>query len=324
MTEPDPNTHDVNHQPTGAETVRRVALGQFWTIGRIAAEGRFDMAFRLATVDDRAVLAIGVGIFDLERHSNGRFSADPMNAIERHAELHEVSSALEGKTPDGPFDAAAAGPCIPRPQKVFGIGLNYRSHAAETGMELGDVPLVFSKFRNCLTGPEGDVIVFGETTDWEAELVVVMGRHARDIAAEDAWEAIAGLTCGQDISERRTQFSSKPPHFDMAKSFDTFGPIGPYVVSLDQFDDPSNLALTCDINGERRQDARTDDLIFSIPELISYLSAICTLEPGDLIFTGTPSGVGVATQTFLKPGDTITTTIEGIGSMTNRCVVKPV
>jgi len=280
------------------------------------------MAFRLATIYDRACLVIDDGLFDLQRHSAGRFSSDSMEAIGRHEELHDVSASLAGKAPDGPFEAAEAGPCIPRPQKIFGIGLNYRSHAEETGMELGDVPLVFGKFLNCLTGPEGDVIVFGETTDWEAELVVVIGKHARDIDAKDAWGAIAGLTCGQDISERRTQFSSKPPHFDMAKSFDTFGPIGPYVVSLDQFEDPSNLAITCDINGERRQDARTDDLIFSIPELIAYLSGICTLEPGDLIFTGTPSGVGVASQTFLKPGDTITTTIEGIGSMTNRCISK--
>ena len=152
--------------------------------------------------------------------------------------------------------------------------------------------------------------------------MVVIGDHARDIAEKDAWKSIAGLTCGQDISERRTQFASKPPHFDLGKSFDTFGPIGPYIVSLDQFEDPADLALSCDISGERRQEARTSDLIFSIPELIAYISGICTLEPGDLIFTGTPSGVGIMTQTFLKPGDTITTTIEGIGSMTNRCVAK--
>jgi 2-keto-4-pentenoate hydratase/2-oxohepta-3-ene-1,7-dioic acid hydratase in catechol pathway len=152
--------------------------------------------------------------------------------------------------------------------------------------------------------------------------VVVIGTRARDIAAADAWTAIAGFTCGQDISERMMQFATRPPHFDLAKSYDTYGPIGPAVVSLDQLADPADLAITCDVNGERKQAARTSDLIFGIPELIAYLSAVCTLEPGDLIFTGTPSGVGVMTGTFLKPGDVITTTIEGVGTLTNRCVAR--
>jgi 2,4-diketo-3-deoxy-L-fuconate hydrolase len=280
------------------------------------------MAFRLAATNDRAGLVTNDGIFDLERHSGGSFSADPMEAIARHEELNSLAETLREKTPDGPFEPSEAGPCSPRPQKIFGIGLNYRSHAKESGMEAPENPLVFTKFPNCLAGPESDVIVFGETTDWEAELVVVIGTRARDISEGDAWKAVAGLTCGQDISERRTQFASKPPHFSLGKSFDTFGPIGPYIVSLDQFDDPANLAISCDINGERRQEARTDDLIFSIPALIAYLSGICTLEPGDLIFTGTPAGVGASSQTFLKPGDSITTRIEGIGSMTNRCVAR--
>lgn len=279
------------------------------------------MAFRLATMNDRAAILAADGVYDLERHSNGRFSADPMDAIARHAELHEVAAALGG-TPDAPVDSAALGLCVPRPQKVFGIGLNYRSHAAETGAEPPAAPLVFTKFPSCLAGPTSDVVVYGATTDWEAELVVVIGCRARDIPAEKAWQAVAGLTCGQDVSERTMQFAAKPPHFDLGKSYDTYGPIGPVIVSLDQFSDPSDLALTCDVNGERRQDARTSDLIFGVPELIAYISAICTLAPGDLIFTGTPAGVGVMSGTFLKPGDTITTTIEGIGTMSNRCVAK--
>lgn len=279
------------------------------------------MAFRLATMHDRAAILAADGVYDLERHSKGRFSADPMDAIARHAELHEVVAGLGG-TPDARLDSAALGLCVPRPQKVFGIGLNYRSHAAETGAEPPAAPLVFTKFPSCLAGPTSDVVVYGATTDWEAELVVVIGLRARDIPAEKAWQAVAGLTCGQDVSERTMQFASKPPHFDLGKSYDTYGPIGPAIVSLDQFSDPSDLAITCDVNGERRQEARTSDLIFGIPELIAYISAICTLEPGDLIFTGTPAGVGVMSGTFLKPGDTITTTIEGIGTMSNRCVAK--
>jgi 2-keto-4-pentenoate hydratase/2-oxohepta-3-ene-1,7-dioic acid hydratase in catechol pathway len=279
------------------------------------------MAFRLATMNDRAVLIAKDGIYDLERHSRGRFSADPMQAIARHGELHAVAAALPG-APDAALSSATLGVCIPRPQKVFGIGLNYRSHVEESGMEMPHTPLVFTKFPSCLAGPRSDVIIYGPTTDWEAELVVVIGTRARDIAAADAWKAIAGFTCGQDVSERMMQFAAKPPHFDLAKSYDTYGPIGPAVVSLDQFSNPSDLAITCDINETRRQDARTSDLIFGIPELLAYISAVCTLEPGDLIFTGTPAGVGASNQTFLKPGDTITTTIEGIGTMTNRCVAQ--
>ncbi len=280
------------------------------------------MAFRLATKDDRAVLVSGEGIYDLERHGSGRFSPDAMDAIARHRELHEVYAGLPAVA-DGPYDVEALGICVPRPQKIFAIGLNYRAHAEESGMEIPPNPLVFCKFANCLAGATSDIVVYGPTTDWEAELVLVMGSRARDIPAGEAWDHIAGLTCGQDVSERATQFASKPPHFDLGKSFDTFGPIGPCVVSPDQLEDPSNLHLTCDVNGERRQDTRTDDLIFGIPELVSYISSICTFEPGDLIFTGTPSGVGFGSGTFLQPGDVVTTTIEGLGTMTNHCVAKP-
>jgi len=279
------------------------------------------MAFRLATMNDRAVLIAGDGIYDLERHSKGRFSADPMQAIERHEELHDVAVAL-ASTADAALGSVALGACVPRPQKVFGIGLNYRAHAEESGMEVPRIPVVFAKFPSCLTGPTGDVTLYGPTTDWEAELVVVIGKRGRDVAAADAWKTVAGFTCGQDVSERTTQFAAKPPQFALGKSYDTYGPIGPAIVSLDQLPDPSDLAITCDVNGRLRQSARTSDLIFKVPELIAYLSAICTLEPGDLIFTGTPSGVGGTSGTFLKPGDTIVTTIEGIGTMTNHCVAK--
>ncbi len=277
------------------------------------------MSFRLGNVDGRAVLLSGVGVYDLERHSGGKLPSDPMAAVARHADLHGVAAGLTGEG-DAKLADVTFAPCVPRPQKIFGIGLNYRSHAEETGVELPANPVVFTKFPSCIVGPTDEVKIYGPTTDWEAELVVVIGARVRDVAKENAWDVIAGLTCGQDVSERTTQFAAKPPHFDLAKSFDTYGPIGPAVVSLDQFDNPADLALTCDVNEERKQDARTSDLIFDIPHLISYLSGICTLEPGDLIFTGTPSGVGVMKGTFLKPGDTVTTTIEGIGTMVNRCV----
>jgi 2,4-diketo-3-deoxy-L-fuconate hydrolase len=279
------------------------------------------MAFRLGTLDRRAVLIARDGVYDLERHGGGRFSADPMQAIARHRELHAVADALAGP-PDAALDAVELGICVPRPPKIFAAGLNYRSHAAESGMELPQTPLVFAKFPSCLAGPTSDVVLFGPTTDWEAELVVVIGVRGRDIAREEAWGAVAGLTCGQDVSERMMQFAAQPPHFDLAKSYDTFGPIGPAVVSLDQVPRPDDLAITCDVNEVRRQDARTSDLIFDVPALIAWISGVCTLEPGDLIFTGTPAGIGATTRTFLQPGDVVTTTIEGIGTLRNRCVPR--
>ena len=242
-----------------------------------------------------------------------------MQAIARHGDLHAVAASLTA-LPDAPLDAAALGVCVPRPQKIFGIGLNYRSHAAESGMEIPQKPVVFTKFPSCLTGPTGDVVLYGPTTDWEAELVVVIGTRARDIAAADAWKAIAGLHLRPGHLRAHDAVRRQAAALRPRQVVRHLRPIGPAVVSLDQLADPDDLAITCDVNGERRQDARTSDLIFDVPELIAYLSAVCTLEPGDLIFTGTPAGVGSISGTFLKPGDTITTTIEGLGTLTNRCV----
>ena len=150
--------------------------------------------------------------------------------------------------------------------------------------------------------------------------MVVIGEGGKDIAPEDAWNHIVGVTVGQDISDRPAQFAAKPPHFDLGKSFDTFGPIGPCVVSLDLIDDPAALRIVTEVNGEVRQDDVTGNMIFDVPTLVSYLSRITTLTTGDLIFTGTPEGIGAAHGTFLADGDVITTTIDGVGQMTNRCV----
>jgi 2-keto-4-pentenoate hydratase/2-oxohepta-3-ene-1,7-dioic acid hydratase in catechol pathway len=150
-------------------------------------------------------------------------------------------------------------------------------------------------------------------------LVVVIGRGGRNISKDDAWSHVVGLTIGQDVSDRALQFAAQPPHFDLGKSRDTYGPTGPYVVSLDSVPNPDDLEISCLVNGEIRQHDRTKSLIFSVPELIAYLSSILTLATGDLIFTGTPDGVGAASQRFLAPGDVITSTIEGIGTIVNHC-----
>jgi 2,4-didehydro-3-deoxy-L-rhamnonate hydrolase len=277
------------------------------------------MTWRLANARGRAALVVGDGLYDLHRHSGGRFSSDPMEAIRHHEGLGAIAADLQGVTPDGPVIPADLGPPVPSPSKCFGIGLNYRSHAAESNMELPGVPLVFTKFPNCLAGPTADIVLSGDGVDWEVELVVVIGRRCRDVAEADAWSVVAGFTAGQDISDRQVQFAVKPPQFSLGKSFDTYGPIGPVVASLDSFADPADVRLSCDVSGERMQEASTTDLIFDVPALVAYLSGICTLEPGELIFTGTPEGVGMSRGRLLRDGDVVTSTIDGIGTMTNVC-----
>jgi len=278
------------------------------------------MGFRLANIDDRAALVFGDFYYDLETASDGALGADPMSALARPLDLAELSASLEGREPTGRLDSVELGAPVPRPEKIFGIGLNYASHASEASMELPDAPLVFAKFPSCLEGPTVDIELRSDRCDYEGELVVVIGTAGKDIAESDAWSHVAGLTVGQDVSDRAVQFASKPPHFDLGKSFDTFGPTGPVVVSCDELPDPASLHLQTSINGEVRQDDTTANFIWSIPTLISYLSRITSLATGDLIFTGTPEGIGAVDGRFLSDGDVITTTIDGIGTMVNRCV----
>lgn len=277
------------------------------------------MGFRLATIDDRAALVDDTSYYDLATISGGMLDPDPMAVIGRGAALHDLGVRLSEFEPTGSLDDVELGPPVPRPRNSFAVGLNYRSHAAEADMELPEVPLVFTKFPGCITGPNADVELRSETADYEAELVVVIGTEGRDIAAEDAWDHVAGVTAGQDISDRALQFAAKPPHFDLGKSRDGYGPIGPVLVSPDLLDDRDALEITCDVNGERRQNGTTSLLIFDVPALVAYISSIATLAPGDLIFTGTPDGVGMVQDLFLRPGDVVTTTIEGIGTMVNHC-----
>lgn len=280
------------------------------------------MSFRLANRAGRAVLLLDDGIIDLASATNGAFDADPMHALERADELARVGDRLAGAAPDMGFDPIELGPCVPRPTQVFGVGLNYRSHAAESGMALPTIPMIFTKFQSSLAGPNADIPIVSALVDWEVELVVVIGRGGRDIANEHAWAHVAGVTVGQDVSDRGVQFATNPAQFSMGKSFRNFSPIGPAVVSLDLLDDKDDLALTCDVDGSREQDVRTSDLIFDVAALIAYLSTVCELLPGDIVFTGTPAGVGVAKGRFLEVGQTVTSTIDGVGTLTNICV-KP-
>jgi 2,4-didehydro-3-deoxy-L-rhamnonate hydrolase len=276
--------------------------------------------FRLGNVGGRAVLLDQDNWHDLAALADDDSLAEPMVALARYAELHAAQQRAATSKPSGALADIELGPCVPAPRKVFGIGLNYRSHASESNLSLPPAPLAFTKFPTCLVGPHADVVLSGSAVDWEVEIVAVIGRGGRRIAAAEAWSHLAGLTLGQDISDREVQLTGNPPQFSLGKSFDTYGPIGPAVVSTDAFADPDDVGLWCDVSGERMQDARTSDLIFSVPELVEYLSGICTLEPGDLIFTGTPAGVGGPRGRFLRHGEVIESGAEVIGTLRNRCV----
>ena len=277
------------------------------------------MSFKFANIAGRASVVEGGAYFDLERISKGSIDHDPMVAIGQLDEIHRVAGNLAGHDSDGALADAKLNAPVPSPRNSFGVGLNYKDHAEESKMDLPKVPVVFTKYPSCITGPFDEVCLRGEMNDYEAELVAVIGRTARDVSVDEAWSHVAGLTIGQDISDRALQLAARPAHFGLGKSGDTYGPIGPILVSPDALDDPNDLPITCDINGERRQDAKTSSLIFDVPFLVSYLSEVMTLEAGDLIFTGTPAGVGMPDKRFLKPGDVIRTSIDGIGVMENIC-----
>jgi 2,4-diketo-3-deoxy-L-fuconate hydrolase len=274
---------------------------------------------KLANLDGRAALVLGDEIADIATASHGRFGPDPMGLYDEWDAFRDFAATVTVGT--GPLIEADLRNPVPRPRQVFAIGLNYRRHAEESGMALPEIPIVFTKFPASLAGPYDDIEVIGDTTDWEVELVVVIGRTADRVDEADAWTHVAGLTIGQDISDRHLQFAAGS-QFSLGKSRRSYGPIGPWVVTPDDLDNPNDLALGCSVDGEKLQDARTSDLIFSVPRLVSELSAVLPLLTGDVIFTGTPGGVGVARKPprFLQPGHTLETWIEGIGTIRNRIV----
>jgi 2-keto-4-pentenoate hydratase/2-oxohepta-3-ene-1,7-dioic acid hydratase in catechol pathway len=215
---------------------------------------------------------------------------------------------------------------IPTPEKVICIGLNYRDHAIETGAEIPTEPVVFNKFTSTLVGHGDDIILprVSNEVDYEAELVVIMGREGKHIAAADAMDYVFGYTCGHDVSARDWQKGRPAGQWLLGKTFDTFAPIGPCVVTTQELCDPTDVRVRMILNGDVVQDSTTAQLIFDIPALIEHLSKIVTLRPGDMIFTGTPPGVGAARKPplFLKPGDVCQVQIERIGTLSNRCIAE--
>ncbi|WP_063726457.1 fumarylacetoacetate hydrolase family protein [Streptomyces sp. RTd22] len=275
---------------------------------------------RTTTRAGRMCLVTGEAVIDVEQASGGRFPADPLTVFEEWDAFRSWAAELEAAGVQAP--AGPDGSVSPTPRQVFAIGLNYRDHAEEAGLAAPESPSVFTKFATALTGPDTQLRLPGGRVDWEAELVVVMGRRAEHVAAGEAWSYVAGLTVGQDYSERDVQSVGPVPQFSLGKSFPGFAPTGPVLVTADEFADPDDLAIECLVNGESVQKSRTSSMIFPVPELIARLSAVCPLLPGDLIFTGTPSGVGHARtpQRYLRPGDEVVTRIEGIGQLRQTCV----
>ncbi len=274
---------------------------------------------KIANHDGRLALVVDGGVIDVHAASDGRFGPDPASAYDAWDDL--VTWAADATGEVVPLDEAALGAPSPTPRQVFAIGLNYASHAEESGMDLPAIPAVFTKYPSSLTGPFAPVELSGAMVDWEVELVVVIGREADRVAEADAWDHVAGLTVGQDVSDRHVQFAAGGPvlarqvlpvlrahralagHPRRARR-----PRGPRA---------GVLARRRDV-----QDDRTSGLVFGIPRLIAELSAVCPLLPGDLIFTGTPAGVGIGRTPprFLVAGEVLESWIEGIGTIRSTVV----
>ncbi|GAA1862381.1 fumarylacetoacetate hydrolase family protein [Pseudonocardia ailaonensis] len=276
---------------------------------------------RFASISGRLHQVVSPGrVVDLNIASGGRLPADPQEAYRRWDEVLEFAAAATGEVRE--IAEEEFGNPVPAPRQVFAIGLNYAEHAAESHFAVPEHPPVFTKFVSSLTGPFGEITRPPGHVDWEVELVAVIGRPAHRVTAEVAWSYVAGVTIGQDISERILQASGPAPQFSMGKSHPGFGPIGPVLVTPDELPDREDLELGCLINGEQMQKGRTRDMVFPVPELIARLSAVTPLLPGDVIFTGTPSGVGLGRtpQRWLEVGDELVTYIRGIGEMRHRLV----
>ena len=275
---------------------------------------------RLLNLDGRLQVSTPSGLVDVAAASRGHFSGAPQEVYDRWAEFvawYGENGSVLAPPDTGDIDPARLGAPSPQPRQIFAVGLNYADHAAEAGMAPPEAPVVFTKFASAISGPVTTVVLPPGSVDWEVELVVVIGRGGRDIPAAGAWDAVAGLSVGQDLSERRGQMSGPAPQFSLAKSHRGFAPIGPALVTIDELDDPEDLELGATINGEVVQRSRTSQMVFPVPELIAYLSRTVELFPGDVLFTGTPPGVGVGRTPprFLGPGDVLRSHVDGIGEL---------
>lgn len=278
----------------------------------------------IANHDSRAVIVKGDSAVDIFTASEGTFGPDIQDLYPRWNEFVEWEKSPAGQAASAmvDIDAAKLMAPSPRPAQVFAVALNYVDHVKEGGFDIPSVPAIFTKFQSSISGPFGDIALPEGNVDWEIELVAIIGAPAHRVDAQDAWTHVAGLTVGQDISERITQHRPPVPQFSLGKSFPGFSPMGPWLTTLDEFDDVNDIVLRSAIDGEVLQDSRTSQMIFDVPTIIEFLSRHLTLLPGDVIFTGTPAGVGKGRKPprFLKPGEVLESSIAGIGEMQHTMV----
>ena len=283
------------------------------------------MQLRLASINSRAHLVVSetpthCAVIDIAHASNGSLPSDPMACFARWDDLRAFAATTKA-TPTNVALEQLDCP-VPRPRQLFAVGLNYKRHAEEMGSPIPKQPLIFGKFQSSLNAPFATIKIVGDTVDYESEVVVVIGSGGRDISQSSAWDHVAGLCAGQDVSDRTLQYSGTPPQFSMGKSRTGFSPIGPWVADMADVEERNALRIGCSVNGERRQDTVITDMIFPIDQIVSYVSSICELYPGDIIYTGSPAGVGHGFKppVYLKAGDVVETTLEGVGTMRHRFI----
>ncbi|MGW4334750.1 fumarylacetoacetate hydrolase family protein [Rhodococcus koreensis] len=277
---------------------------------------------RLANVSGRLAIVTDDVAVDVENASGRQFSADPQAVFDRWDEFTDWAQTVT-VTEGAPVITSTLQAPVPRPGQIFAVGVNYRDHVEEAGLELPEAPFVFTKFPASITGPYNDIELPEGSVDFEVELVAVIGRPARHVDADTAWDYVAGLTLGQDLSERELQLSGPAPQqFNLGKSYAGFAPIGPMLVTADEFDDPDDIEISTILSGRQMQKSRTRHLIFPIPDLVAYLSSILPLSPGDLIFTGTPGGIGWTREPprLIGTSDELVSRAEGIGEMRHHFV----
>jgi 2,4-diketo-3-deoxy-L-fuconate hydrolase len=279
---------------------------------------------KLANIAGRPAIVRNGRALDIGLASKGAIGTDiaVLSDLSLHDELRNLADSATEEDWVA-FDPADLGR-ISKPYKAIGVALNYRGHAEESNLPIPDEPSVFAKFASSVVGPYDAVVVAEQydKVDYEAEVVVVMGATGKNIAEDDAWSYVAGITAGQDISDRKEQWRKPINQFTLPKSYDTFSPVGPLMLTVDEFENPDDVEVVGWVDDLEVQRGRTSDLIFSVPQLISWLSARTTFEPGDLIFTGTPAGCGVrrTPRLYLRDGMVLRTEVSGVGTMVNPIV----
>jgi 2-keto-4-pentenoate hydratase/2-oxohepta-3-ene-1,7-dioic acid hydratase in catechol pathway len=294
---------------------------------------------KLVTIKKEGKHVLGVktenGLIDLEvalkEHPNNQVRTDIMEVISGGNKAlsvleNYIANLATDNKPNYIKDEEEVewGPCVTQPNKIICVGLNYRKHADETNSPYPEVPILFSKFNNALTGHKCEIAVpkVTQRLDYEVELGVVIGREAKYVSKENALDYVFGYCTANDLSARDLQ--KKTHQWLLGKTCDDFSPIGPYLVTADEVPEPNNLQLKTYVNGEKRQDSNTSDMIFYVDEIVSYISQHMTLTPGDVILTGTPEGVIIGypfeKRVYLKPGDVVTVEVETLGTLTNKLI----